>query len=213
VRAVVHLRQPCCHRTGPRYLAAIRAAVRAYHAATLPSARNRPRAPVAQDRAGIVSKSKTAGDGSSTKLIARKAPSSHAWPRSCSSSCRRPGSLYGHKSGGRVNSTWFPIRDKEIRTRLVIESLSAALSQCALPKCSTTKAKILRFLMKENVPRSFPFTPGVRIKRETRPDPDVSREGDAFRPSTRQAVSEGNGRRKAVPRNLRFGHRCTDATH
>ncbi|MGB8250948.1 MAG: cobalamin-dependent protein, partial [Azonexus sp.] len=59
------------------------------------------------------------------------------------------------------------IRDKEIRTKLTTESLSGTrIRKVILPKF-TDDGEILRFLMKENVPGSFPFTAGVfAFKRE-----------------------------------------------
>ena len=53
------------------------------------------------------------------------------------------------------------IRDKEIRTQLTSESLSGTkIRKVILPKY-TDDGEILRFLMKENVPGSFPYTAGV----------------------------------------------------
>ncbi|MDP1605064.1 MAG: cobalamin-dependent protein, partial [Rhodocyclaceae bacterium] len=53
------------------------------------------------------------------------------------------------------------IRDKEIRTHLTYETLSGTkVRKVVLPKF-VDEGEILRYLMKENVPGSFPFTAGV----------------------------------------------------
>jgi len=59
------------------------------------------------------------------------------------------------------------IRDQEIRTSLATMSLSGSvIRKVALPKLEDD-GEILRFLMKENVPGSYPFTAGVfAFKRE-----------------------------------------------
>ena len=86
------------------------------------------------------------------------------------------------------------IRDKEIRTRLVSESLSGTkIRKVILPKY-TDDGEILRFLMKENVPGSFPYTAGVFAFKRENEDPTrmFAGEGDAFRTNRRfKKVSEG----------------------
>ncbi|HEX9194693.1 MAG TPA: fused isobutyryl-CoA mutase/GTPase IcmF, partial [Azonexus sp.] len=86
------------------------------------------------------------------------------------------------------------IRDKEIRTGLVSESLSGTrIRKVILPKY-TDDGEILRFLMKENVPGSFPFTAGVFAFKRENEDPTrmFAGEGDAFRTNRRfKRVSEG----------------------
>ena len=59
------------------------------------------------------------------------------------------------------------IRDKEIRTSLTYETLSGTkVRKVVLPRFGD-EGEILRYLMKENVPGSFPFTAGVfAFKRE-----------------------------------------------
>jgi methylmalonyl-CoA mutase len=86
------------------------------------------------------------------------------------------------------------IRDKEIRTRLVHTTLSGnKIRKVALPKYED-HGELLRWLMLENVPGSFPYTAGVfAFKRE---DEDPTRmfagEGDAFRTNRRfKLLSEG----------------------
>src|SRR5574343_933907 len=86
------------------------------------------------------------------------------------------------------------IRDKEIRTRLTSESLSGTkIRKVILPKY-TDDGEILRFLMKENVPGSFPYTAGVFAFKRENEDPTrmFAGEGDAFRTNRRfKKVSEG----------------------
>ncbi|PKO94431.1 MAG: methylmalonyl-CoA mutase [Betaproteobacteria bacterium HGW-Betaproteobacteria-10] len=86
------------------------------------------------------------------------------------------------------------IRDKEIRTKLVSESLSGTkIRKVILPKFGDD-GETLRFLMKENVPGSFPFTAGVFAFKREGEDPTrmFAGEGDAFRTNRRfKRVSEG----------------------
>ena len=86
------------------------------------------------------------------------------------------------------------IRDKEIRTRLTHESLSGTkVRKVALPRFED-EGEILRFLMKENVPGSFPYTAGVFAFKREGEDPTrmFAGEGDAFRTNQRfKRVSEG----------------------
>ncbi len=86
------------------------------------------------------------------------------------------------------------IRDKEIRTKLTGESLSGTkIRKVILPKY-TDDGEILRFLMKENVPGSFPYTAGVFAFKREGEDPTrmFAGEGDAFRTNRRfKKVSEG----------------------
>lgn len=86
------------------------------------------------------------------------------------------------------------IRDKEIRTKLVTESLSGTkIRKVILPKYGDD-GETLRFLMKENVPGSFPFTAGVFAFKRENEDPTrmFAGEGDAFRTNRRfKRVSEG----------------------
>ncbi|GAB3545461.1 methylmalonyl-CoA mutase family protein [Noviherbaspirillum agri] len=86
------------------------------------------------------------------------------------------------------------IRDKEIRTRLVQKTLSGTtIRKVQLPKFED-HGEILRFLMAENVPGSFPFTAGVFAFKRENEDPTrmFAGEGDAFRTNRRfKLVSEG----------------------
>jgi methylmalonyl-CoA mutase len=86
------------------------------------------------------------------------------------------------------------IRDKEIRTRLVQTTLSGTkVRKVALPRFED-HGEILRFLMLENVPGSFPFTAGVFAFKREGEDPTrmFAGEGDAFRTNRRfKLVSQG----------------------
>jgi methylmalonyl-CoA mutase len=86
------------------------------------------------------------------------------------------------------------IRDKEIRTRLVQHTLSGTrIRKVSLPKYQD-HGEILRFLMSENVPGSFPFAAGVFAFKREGEDPTrmFAGEGDAFRTNRRfKLVSTG----------------------
>ena len=86
------------------------------------------------------------------------------------------------------------IRDKEIRTSLVQKTLSGtAIRKISLPKFED-HGEILRWLMLENVPGSFPYTAGVFPFKRENEDPTrmFAGEGDAFRTNRRfKLLSEG----------------------
>ncbi len=86
------------------------------------------------------------------------------------------------------------IRDKEIRTALTHETLSGTkIKKVVLPKFAD-EGETLRYLMKENVPGSFPYTAGVFAFKRENEDPTrmFAGEGDAFRTNRRfKKVSEG----------------------
>ena len=63
------------------------------------------------------------------------------------------------------------IRGKEIRTKLTYESLSgSSIRKVSLPRFEDD-GETLRFLLKENVPGSFPYTAGVFPLRRPEEDP------------------------------------------
>jgi methylmalonyl-CoA mutase len=86
------------------------------------------------------------------------------------------------------------IRDKEIRTKLVSRTLSGnPIRKVALPRYED-HGEVLRFLMLENVPGSFPYTAGVFAFKRENEDPTrmFAGEGDAFRTNRRfKLVSTG----------------------
>jgi methylmalonyl-CoA mutase len=86
------------------------------------------------------------------------------------------------------------IRDKEIRTRLTQKSLSGTtIRKVALPRF-VDHGEILRWLMLDNVPGSYPYTAGVFPFKREGEDPTrmFAGEGDAFRTNRRfKLVSQG----------------------
>ncbi|HEY4970308.1 MAG TPA: fused isobutyryl-CoA mutase/GTPase IcmF [Steroidobacteraceae bacterium] len=86
------------------------------------------------------------------------------------------------------------IRDKEIRTQLTSDSLSGTkIRKVSLPRYEDD-GEVLRFLLKENVPGSYPYTAGVFAFKREGEDPTrmFAGEGDAFRTNQRfKRVSEG----------------------
>ena len=86
------------------------------------------------------------------------------------------------------------IRDKEIRTALVHTTLSGnKIRKVVLPGYEC-QGELLKWLMLENVPGSFPYTAGVFAFKREGEDPTrmFAGEGDAFRTNRRfKLVSEG----------------------
>ena len=86
------------------------------------------------------------------------------------------------------------IRDKEIRTNLVHTTLSGTkIRKVVLPRFED-HGEILKWLMLDNVPGSFPYTAGVFAFKREGEDPTrmFAGEGDAFRTNRRfKLVSEG----------------------
>ncbi|MDR7096282.1 fused isobutyryl-CoA mutase/GTPase IcmF [Hydrogenophaga laconesensis] len=86
------------------------------------------------------------------------------------------------------------IRDKEIRTALTTKSLSGTvIRKVALPKYED-RGEILKWLMLDNVPGSFPYTAGTFAFKREGEDPTrmFAGEGDAFRTNRRfKLLSEG----------------------
>ncbi len=79
------------------------------------------------------------------------------------------------------------IRDKEIRTALTTRSLSGTkVRKVALPRYED-HGEILKWLMLDNVPGSFPFSAGTFAFKREGEDPTrmFAGEGDAFRTNTR----------------------------
>ena len=86
------------------------------------------------------------------------------------------------------------IRDKEIRTALTSTSLSGTkIRKVVLPRYEC-HGELLKWLMLENVPGSFPYTAGVFAFKREGEDPTrmFAGEGDAFRTNRRfKLLSEG----------------------
>jgi methylmalonyl-CoA mutase len=170
-----------------RYLAEIADSVRGYHKHTAEQAR------VARERQALrISKklfegcSKDAGafdeliDWKDGELTGTAKKLLDMWPKTVE--------LYA------ADEYVVKIRDKEIRTVLTSESLSGSkIRKVALPTYEDD-GETLKFLMKENVPGSFPYTAGVFAFKREGEDPTrmFAGEGDAFRTNRRfKRVSEG----------------------
>ena len=86
------------------------------------------------------------------------------------------------------------IRDKEIRTKLVHTTLSGSkIRKVSLPQYED-HGEILKWLMLDNVPGSYPYTAGTFAFKRDNEDPTrmFAGEGDAFRTNRRfKLVSEG----------------------
>src|SRR5512141_2342981 len=86
------------------------------------------------------------------------------------------------------------IRGSELRTKLTSKSLSGSkIRKVALPRFED-HGELLKWLLLENVPGSFPFTAGVFAFKRENEDPTrmFAGEGDAFRTNRRfKRVSEG----------------------
>jgi methylmalonyl-CoA mutase len=170
-----------------RYLAEIAEGVRAYHAHTAEQADvARQRQSLRTAKALFVACGKAAGDFDELihwkdgQLDARAKKLLDMWPKTVE--------LYAQ------DEYVVKIRDKEIRTRLTSTSLSGTrIRKVSLPSYQDD-GEVLRFLMKENVPGSFPFTAGVFAFKRENEDPTrmFAGEGDAFRTNRRfKKVSEG----------------------
>jgi len=170
-----------------RYLAEIAEAVRAYHVHTA------QQATLARERQSLkTSKAIFAGCGKETRdfdelitwkdsqLDPRTRKLLEMWPKTVE--------LYAQ------DEYVVKIRDKEVRTALTTTSLCGTrIRKVSLPR-SEDDGEVLRFLMKENLPGSFPFTAGVFAFKRENEDPTrmFAGEGDAFRTNRRfKRVSEG----------------------
>ncbi|HEX7008322.1 MAG TPA: fused isobutyryl-CoA mutase/GTPase IcmF, partial [Alphaproteobacteria bacterium] len=79
------------------------------------------------------------------------------------------------------------IRDREVRTALTTTTLSGTkLPKVALPRYED-EGELLRWLLRENLPGSFPYTAGVFAFKRENEDPTrmFAGEGDAFRTNAR----------------------------
>ena len=86
------------------------------------------------------------------------------------------------------------IRDKEIRTNLVHTTLSGNKIRKVVLPTYEDHGELLKWLMLDNVPGSFPYTAGVFAFKRENEDPTrmFAGEGDAFRTNRRfKLVSEG----------------------
>ncbi|EXI81669.1 MAG: Methylmalonyl-CoA mutase [Candidatus Accumulibacter appositus] len=171
-----------------RYLAEIADSVRAYHAHTAEQAEvARERQALRTARNLFQACGKPAGsdfdeliEWKDGQLDARARKLLDMWPKTVE--------LYAQ------DEYVVKIRDKEKRTRLTSTSLSGSrIRKVSLPTYKDD-GEVLRFLMRENVPGSFPFTAGVFAFKRENEDPTrmFAGEGDAFRTNRRfKRVSEG----------------------
>jgi methylmalonyl-CoA mutase len=171
-----------------RYLAEIADSVRAYHAHTAEQAEvARERQALRTARNLFQACGKPAGsdfdeliEWKDGQLDARARKLLDMWPKTVE--------LYAQ------DEYVVKIRDKEKRTRLTSTSLSGSrIRKVSLPTYKD-EGEVLRFLMRENVPGSFPFTAGVFAFKRENEDPTrmFAGEGDAFRTNRRfKRVSEG----------------------
>jgi len=170
-----------------RYLAEVAEGVRSYHAHTAQQAGiARERQALRTSKALFQGCSKPAGDfdeliaWKDSQLDARARKLLEQWPKTVE--------LYAQ------DEYVVKIRDKEIRTKLTSTSLSGTrIRKVSLPTYAD-EGEVLRFLMKENVPGSFPYTAGVFAFKRENEDPTrmFAGEGDAFRTNRRfKRVSEG----------------------
>ncbi len=170
-----------------RYLAEIADAVRAYHKHTAAQAR------VARERQSLrTAKTLFEGCGKPATdfddMIAWKDEQLDPTARKLLDMWPKEKELYAQ------DEYVVKIRDKELRTVLTSKSLSGTkIRKVSLPEFED-EGEILRFLMKENVPGSFPYTAGVFAFKREGEDPTrmFAGEGDAFRTNRRfKRVSEG----------------------
>ena len=170
-----------------RYLAEIAESVRGYHANAAKQARAAREAQALRVSRELFERAGKPIDGFDEVAAAKAAELGEesrrllaAWPKTVAA-------YSGEEHITRV-------RDKEIRTKLMHETLSGSrVRKVSLPRFEDD-GETLRFLMRENLPGYFPFTAGVfAFKRETEdPTRMFAGEGDAFRTNRRfKRVSEG----------------------
>ena len=170
-----------------RYLAEIAAAVRDYHRqAEAQATLARERQSLATTKALLEQEGKPAADVERLRAArdAGLTPESRRlldeWPR-----------IVAAYSG---DEHVVRVRDREIRTKLTRETLSGSkIRKVALPRFEDP-GEILRWLARENVPGSFPYTAGVFAFKREAEDPTrmFAGEGDAFRTNRRfKRLSEG----------------------
>jgi len=174
-----------------RYLAEVAEGVRSYHAHTAQQAtiaRERQSLRTAQALFESCGKSDGAQFATFGELIEWKDGQLDAKARKLLDQWPKTVELYAQ------DEYVVKIRDKEIRTKLTSTSLSGSrIRKVSLPTYAD-EGEVLRFLMKENVPGSFPYTAGVFAFKRENEDPTrmFAGEGDAFRTNRRfKRVSEG----------------------
>ncbi|MEB8340210.1 fused isobutyryl-CoA mutase/GTPase IcmF [Streptomyces endophyticus] len=171
-----------------RYLADIAETVRTYHARTL------DQADIARRVQQLTSvRNELADEQSSTDGVDRLLGTAHERLDEASRRALEqwPATVQAYSGDELVVS----VRDRELRTTLVRESLSGTpVPRVALPRYAD-HGELLRFLRAENLPGSFPFTAGVFPFKREGEDPArmFAGEGDPFRTNRRfKLLSEGS---------------------
>ena len=170
-----------------RYLAEIAEAVRAYHKETEEQARFARERQALKTSKALFEKTGKAIEGfdeliadAELKLTSSSKDLLEAWPDVVQTYA--------------ADEFVVRIRDREIRTSLISESLSGTrVRKIVLPHYEDD-GEILRFLRRENAPGTFPYTAGVFPFKRENEDPTrmFAGEGDPFRTNRRfKKVSEG----------------------
>ena len=163
-----------------RYLAEVAETVRDYHGFIREQAR------VARERQQLAAARRMLGEGAKdaaalTALIAER-------EEALDSRCRKLLEIWPKVVESYSGDEYVVrIRDREIRTALTTTSLSGTrIPKVSLPRFED-EGEILRFLLEENLPGSFPYTAGVFAFKREGEDPTrmFAGEGDAARTNKR----------------------------
>ncbi len=173
-----------------RYLAEIAETVRGYQQARERAGAHRARAPAAADTRSHARDSECKEDDANARLRSRSDRDAKLDARAKKLLDMWPQMQQAYSGDEYV----VKIRDKEIRTKLTYTSLSGTqVRKVALPRYED-HGELLKWLMLENVPGSFPFTAGVFAFKRENEDPTrmFAGEGDPFRTNRRfHHLSEG----------------------
>jgi isobutyryl-CoA mutase len=171
-----------------RYLAEIAETVRGYHAETAEAVEAARRCQALRTAREILS-SRSAATGDLDAALKEATEALPAGDRELLESW--PDTVAAYSGDELV----VRVRDKELHTPLVRESLSGSkIPRVALPRYGDD-GEILRFLRSENLPGHFPFTAGVFSFKRAGEDPArmFAGEGDAFRTNKRfHYLAEGH---------------------
>jgi methylmalonyl-CoA mutase len=163
-----------------RYLAEVAETVRAYHGEVLQQSTFAREAQQLREASRML----TAAGGANEALDTLASERSNAMAPLARALIEQWPALKARYSGDRFSVT---IRDREITTELVNESLSGTrFPKVALPR-HNDEGDQLTWLMKDNLPGYFPFTAGVFPFKREGEDPSrmFAGEGDAFRTNER----------------------------
>ena len=178
-----------------RYLAEIADTVRGYHRFTarqVQIARERQQLQETRRMLGATTTGDTGPYAALDRLIAARESKLDAGPRDLLAAWPAMQAAYGGDEF--ITTIRRGARSEELKTRLTVTSLSGTkVRKVALPRY-VDHGEILRWLMQDNVPGSFPFTSGVFPFKRENEDPTrmFAGEGDPFRTNRRfKLVSEG----------------------